>query len=244
MRIHRRRYSRALREVSCPSWEGFRNRLLAYAALPREVRDTYVFRGQPDSLWGLESSIDRQFATMPPMEREARLRRLLRDFEAELLGIDTAEAPNRITDRLELLGRHHLLPTTLLDWTRSPYVAAYFAYEIQLNPLPERVAVWVFDRKALLRIEQGNAPAVDVIDDVKLLMANTRAIEQRAVSIRAPVGVPLEELLGKGLTKFTIPSADRRLALVDLDGMLITARSLFRDRDGAARTAMIRESIR
>jgi len=204
----------------------------------RSVRDAFIFRGQADCEWKLEPTIDREFPGLDASKRDQKLVTLLSGFRSELLGVGPShEGPS---DRLELLARHHGLPTTLLDWTRSPYVAAYFAFEGCSEPTSGKVCVWTFDKRSLVNVPDAENL---VVDEYRLLLDNERAIEQRAVAMRVPASPPLDVLLESGLSKFTIPYAERRSALVDLDTMLITARTLFRDRDAAARTTLIRESL-
>jgi hypothetical protein len=228
-----------MRETECESWRDFREQALRFSEMPRQTRELYIFRGQRDSGWGLETTLDRQYSGLSLEERQIRLQRLLREFGRELAGL---EAPTdiQISDRLELLGRHHGLPTPVLDWSRSPYVAAYFAFESPERPASGRVAIWGFDTRSVARIP---AAANVLIDDMGLIVQNPRAIEQRGVFLRLPVGLKGENLLSRGLLRFTIPHSERRVALGDLDEMMINAKSLFRDRDSAARTAVIRESL-
>lgn len=225
--------------IACGDWADFKSRLSRYARLSRVVRDNFIFRGHRDSAWKLQSTFDRGFGHLRVFEQAAKLKRLLHEFARELYGLEATDVVED-SERLELLGRHHGLPTTVLDWSRSPYVAAYFAFEAEAAPPSGLVAVWSFDRRQLSR----SSVAGDVlIDDMSLVGDNVRAIQQRGVFLRLPVGASADDALAAGLVKYTIPHAERRIALSDLDEMMITARALFRDRDGAARTALIRESL-
>jgi hypothetical protein len=225
--------------IACPTWGAFKEHLLRYAGLTRAVRDTYIFRGHRDSEWPLVSTLDRQFAHLDVLQRTMKLERLLDEFAAELSGIEGREVIED-SERLELIGRHHGLPTTVLDWSKSPYVAAYFALESEQPPPSGLVTVFCFDQRQL----SASAVAGEVlINDMTLLYDNVRAIQQRGVFLRLPVGVTGEDALSAGLWKYTIPHAERIIALSDLDEMLITAKALFRDRDAAARTSIIRESL-
>jgi hypothetical protein len=49
----------------------------------------------------------------------------------------------------EALAQHHRVPTRLLDWTHSPYVAAYFAAE---ESGADQLAVWALHTRCLGRL--------------------------------------------------------------------------------------------
>ena len=86
---------------------------------------TYVFRGHRRADWKLESTLDRD-----PAARLTRKRR--EHLDAFMFAVRGRRGSNPATlvrkNEWWALGQHHGLKTPLLDWTKSPFVAAYFAF--------------------------------------------------------------------------------------------------------------------
>lgn len=219
------------------TWQEFRTSLFRYASKDRQRREQLVFRGHADADWQLQTTLDRDRTFTGDDDRAAHVTALLMEFRGEAirLGLDETQLPDG--EALELLARHHGLPSPLLDVTESPYVAAFFACDFWSKPKSGRVAIWMIDRARFPTHERG----LDIIDDKELVRFNRRAIQQRGQFVRvATVREPLEKLLDHALVKFVVPANDQAVALADLDEMGVNSTSLFGDLDGAARTARSR----
>lgn len=87
----------------------------------------WAFRGHADIDWNLEPSIERLqrlYSNSFRIDAETYIRKAFRRRAHHFL----QSVPGEL-EELEWMAlmRHHGAPTRLLDWTRSPYVAAFFA---------------------------------------------------------------------------------------------------------------------
>lgn len=93
--------------------------------------DGWAFRGQRDARWPLLSLLSRHLHDFVPDKTEWRQR------EERAIRVFRRKAHNYVSDsrileddlRCLALMQHHGAPTRLLDFTKSPYVAAFFALE-------------------------------------------------------------------------------------------------------------------
>src|SRR5215469_18271993 len=110
-----------------------------------------MFRGVTDEKYDLKASIGRARGPTDPRRPDSTVRQdFTSDDERALLERFKDQTRPHLSTRLDndlewlVFAQHHGLPTRVLDWTRSPLVAAFFATEqieshIQLT-LPEPLA--------------------------------------------------------------------------------------------------------
>lgn len=122
-------------ETALGSWEEF----LPFVAKFRD--NALVYRGQSDARWKIESTLDRlesRFPTTPntdgsrherfqcsPVKRAVHLEA----FKEAARGKRGSNPGDPSEDEWWALAQHHGLATPLLDWTYSPFVALFFAFE-------------------------------------------------------------------------------------------------------------------
>jgi len=226
-----------------PSWEAYK----AYiSGNLHPVRSRYLFRGLGDESWRLSTTFDRTFEGTPDDRRAEIQSLLLANFRKECEHYPEYEELIQDDVLCLALAQHHGLPTRLLDWTESPYVAAYFAFQAHLvkdGDPKKSVAIWILD-KTVRRYWSGEY-GVRLIAPVT--WHNERLRRQFGWFTLAQVPYrSLEEYVvamnnrENALRKLTLPASEAERALSDLDLMGISARELFADLAGAARNAYVR----
>ena len=96
----------------------------------------YVWRGQKkdeDNGWFLQSSFNRKVQSKDQHDRAKKLKRHLDNFKEAMNKSYPNVLPQDDVD-VWALGQHYGLKTPLLDWTLSPYIAAYFAFNEGNDP--------------------------------------------------------------------------------------------------------------
>ncbi len=111
------------------TWSALRNRIEQI----RDTGDEFLWRGHGDASWTLESTIYRFFESqcVPQADRRQRESQAERFFQKYLATSDDSKVNIKVRSQILMLMQHYGCPTRLLDWSKSPYVAVYFAIQEQ-----------------------------------------------------------------------------------------------------------------
>lgn len=246
--VGRREISKNVIEIGCRNWVDFRNRIIVDFFSDGQFRKgQYLFRGQGSDSWKLSTTFDRWYKGKREQKNSAA-DLLLEEFSAECA---LEDMPERLrSDNLAMLGlgQHHGLPTRLLDWSESPYVAAFFAFSGHVRQglnFEKYVAVWVLDSKNPCWNESYGCSVQKVP-----AIWNPRIKNQfgKFTYLRAPYDT-LEEYVSNFekdevlLFKYLIPAAEFRQAMAELDAMGLTHARIYPGLEGNARAAEVRVTL-
>lgn len=245
------RRRRPYRTFRVDSWDAFLEHIT------KTPYSNWAFRGERDERWPLYSSLSRYLQNFA-VAREAwpeQERRIIRIFKRKAhVFLDNPPDDDDDFHWLALM-QHHGAPTRLLDFTWSPYVAAFFALERALDDC----VVWAINPA---RVDSGRAPRPTRMDPripgnfaryfLKgnhrfIWMGEPHSMNRRLIAqsgtfaLPGVLDTPIEEILRDGdqgnvMAKFVIAQSVREIGMRELYRMNITYSTLFPDLDGLARS--------
>lgn len=221
-----------------------------------------LFRGQASSEWSLDTTLER---SNPKFTRLAEYYRIAGVAKPQVetftdrtwSDLDYVSASKYFSeydpfrrgdlpayDYLVYL-RHHGFPSPLLDWSRSLYVAAYFAFQA---PKTERVALFVYQEFA-----GSGKHHSSIFPQILVLGPNVRShprhfLQQGEYTVCAQYSEQVWHLashssvFGKGddyqdrLWKFSVPATEAAAVMKRLDEYNINAFSLFQSEEALLQT--------
>lgn len=244
-------------EIRVSSWNQY------YEIVSKNSYKKYVYRGHKSPDYKIQSSLARAFmslSSIPPRYQNARERQIIKMFK-NTAHLYLNHLPNK-DETLEWLSimQHYGAPTRLIDWTYSPFVAAFFAleglqkechvYELDVEKISSENASFELTHKSLMD-DKGIA-----ISRVNLFLMpyepdfnNERLLAQQGLFlIPSNFQVPFDELLTiyshrkKKICKkyiFDMESKDIQYSLKLLKAMTIDNRNLFSGIEGLCRSALL-----
>ena len=117
-----------------------------YKKFTDDLSENWAFRGQQETGWELMNAIERTDFINLYKGIEA-------DFVAEFQRgarnyLSNDETPHHLIEWLALM-QHHGAPTRLLDFSKSPFIAAFFAYEQCVVTESNCIAIWAINMNFL-----------------------------------------------------------------------------------------------
>jgi FRG domain len=224
------------------SWDEFK----AYANKLESGK--FMFRGQENSTWRLRTLFHRtgRANLLRYIHQDLpALRKNLSHLTAHVFDFDKPIEYGAFVS----LAQHHGYPTPLLDWTFSPYVAAYFAFnDLKTSQISENqnVRILVFHNQSwtddfpqyqMLAVAEPHFSILEA-----LALNNPRMVPQQALASVTNISdiesyiKKCEQKSGKTyLQAIDLPASSRNNVFDELRLMGITAGSLFPGLDGACR---------
>jgi hypothetical protein len=134
--------------------------------------NAYIWRGQRCESWELEPTLDRLIreSDLSGTKRIDFAKRHLEAFKYAARGRRGANPPLINNDNdWWALGQHHGLPTPLLDWSNSPFVAAFFAFSDIAPDQTEHRAIYALHQPSVEKIVREKARATKKKNEEELV---------------------------------------------------------------------------
>ncbi len=243
----------------------------------RPYRRGLIFRGQPDSELPLETTLERHGHSTMPIADYYDL--IVRQVGPSVSAFSSMQAPSfnnnlwkelsdyerykeSILDQTAFPGgehfeyaaylRHHGFPSPLLDWSRSPYVAAFFAFCHADSKVEKRAIFAYCDTPEGTRGWLVGEPAIQLLVGQPPRTPRRHFLQQSVYTVCESASnrkwrfdshqkvfdnpQPKQDFLGK----FDIPSTEREKIIGLLDQYNLNAYSLFESEESLLETLWLR----
>lgn len=219
-----------------------------------ESRGSFIYRGQSDSGWSLISTLMRSDLIWSREDFKSYFNFVLPKVKENIQVWE-----GRDWDLSNQLGlaefvaylQHNGFPTPLLDWTFSPYIAAYFAFDgvNHFDPQANHVAIYSFNQKAWSGKYRQEYDIAHDTDHVSILhprmVGNHKLSLQQGCftfsnvrDIEIHIAAHEENANEKYLTKYLLDVSERPKVITELSLMGISAVQLMPSIESVCKKAL------